>query len=133
MKIIKCKKCGSTHMTLKYVQEEEQKAGFFDYFMFWILGIFTLGLYFVFYHFAEKKRRDLGFEYYVCEDCHCKIGTRYAVIEENEEPKEELDEEEKKEILEIGKNPVNLETWKEDRAKKVHEKLEKRKNMQKDE
>ena len=135
MKTLKCPKCGSVRLTLKYVLEEK-KTSFFNILFFWVLGIATLGLYFLFYLFAEKRRAELGSQYYECTDCHFKAGAhRFQYLDDNfeEAPKEELSEEEKEEIREIGKNPVNMETWRDDRAKALHKKLEKRENMQNDE
>ena len=134
MHTMKCPKCGSVRMTLKYVREDK-KPNIFDTIFFWVLGIITLGLYFLFYAFSERKKAELGTEYYECQDCHFKANaSRFRFENQFDEVKsEELSEEDKKAIREIGRHPVNMDTWKEDRAKAVHEKLEKRENMQDDE
>ena len=134
MQTIKCPKCGSVRMTLKYAGEEK-RPGVFDTILFWFLGIVTFGLYFLFYAFAERKRTELGTEYYECMDCHLKTNASKFHFAQNfvEQGREELSEEDKKAIREIGKHPINMDTWKDDRKKAVHEKLEKRENMQDDE
>ena len=134
MKTLKCPKCGSVRLTLKFIREEK-RAGIFDYVLFWFFGIITLGVYFVVYAFAEKKRAELGTEYFECEDCHFKAGAHkfHCYNDFDDVKKEELTDEEKEEIREIGKHPTNMKTWKNDRVKALHKKLEKRKNMQDDE
>ena len=63
-----------------------------------------------------------------CENCGYKVGAGKVDLTELhiEEKKEELDEEEKKAIREVGQNPiVDMQSWKEDRQKAVVERREK--------
>ncbi len=128
MKIFKCTKCGSTRMILKHNVEEEKRKSVFDIVFMIVASIFTLGLFLVFYATAEKKRATMGTDFFECENCGYKVGAGKIDLTELqiEEKKEELDEEEKKAIREVGKNPiVDMQTWKEDRQKAVVERREK--------
>ena len=49
-----------------------------------------------------------------------------------QEQKEDLDEEERNEIKEIGKNPIDMSTWKEERIKAVEKKREKQGKSEKE-
>lgn len=108
--------------------EEEKGKSAFDIVFMIVASIFTLGLYLVFYATAEKKRASLGTDFFECENCGYKVGAGKVDLTELkiEEKKEELDEEEKKAIREIGENPiVDMQSWKEDRQKAVVERREK--------
>lgn len=132
MKIMKCTKCGSTRLILKHVHEEEKRPTAVDTIVFIMLGIFTLGLYFLFNHFAESKRAELGTDYYECEDCNFKINAKQIdMIDVPDKKEEELDEEDKKAIIEIGKNPIDMSTWKQEREKAVLERREKKEEEEK--
>ena len=124
MQTLKCKKCGSSKMILKQVQEENNTGGIFDTILFFFLGLVTFGLYFIFYAFAEKKKTELGTAYYECENCHFKMNAKKVSREEVTPKKEEVDEKELEEIREIGKKPVDMSTWKEERQKAVQKKRE---------
>lgn len=128
MKIFKCTKCGSTRMILKRSMEEEKRKSGFDIVFMIVASIFTLGLYILFYAMAEKKRATMGTDFFECENCGYKVGAGKVDLTELhiEEKKEELDEEEKKAIREVGQNPiVDMQSWKEDRQKAVVERREK--------
>ena len=128
MKIFKCTKCGSTRMILKHSMEEEKRKSGFDIVFMIVASIFTLGLYMLFYAMAEKKRSTMGTDFFECENCGYKVGAGKVDLTELhiEEKKEELDEEEKKAIREVGQNPiVDMQSWKEDRQKAVVERREK--------
>jgi len=128
MKIFKCTKCGSTRMILKHSMEEEKRKSGFDIVFMIVASIFTLGLYMLFYAMAEKKRATMGTDFFECENCGYKVGAGKVDLTELqiEEKKEELDEEEKKAIREVGQNPiVDMQSWKEDRQKAVVERREK--------
>ena len=128
MKIFKCTKCGSTRMILKHSMEEEPRKSGFDIVFMIVASIFTLGLYMLFYAFAEKKKAAMGTDYFECENCGYKVGAGKVDLTELhiEEKKEVLDEEEQKAIREVGQNPiVDIKTWKEDRQKAVAERREK--------
>ena len=128
MKIFKCTKCGSTKMILKHDMEEEKGKSAFDIVFMIVASIFTLGLYLLFYATAEKKRASLGTDFFECENCGYKVGAGKVDLTDLkiEEKKEELDEEEKKAIREVGENPiVDMQSWKEDRQKAVVERREK--------
>ena len=115
-------------MILKHDMEEEKGKSAFDIVFMIVASIFTLGLYLVFYATAEKKRASLGTDFFECENCGYKVGAGKVDLTELkiEEKKEELDEEEKKAIREIGENPiVDMQSWKEDRQKAVVERREK--------
>ena len=109
------------------MEEEKRKSGFDIVFMI-VASIFTLGLYMLFYAMAEKKRSTMGTDFFECENCGYKVGAGKVDLTELhiEEKKEELDEEEKKAIREVGQNPiVDMQSWKEDRQKAVVERREK--------
>ena len=109
------------------MEEEKRKSGFDIVFMI-VASIFTLGLYILFYAMAEKKRATMGTDFFECENCGYKVGAGKVDLTELhiEEKKEELDEEEKKAIREVGQNPiVDMQSWKEDRQKAVVERREK--------
>ncbi len=127
MKIFKCTKCGSTKLLLKHAMEDEKQPTAVDKIIFAVMGICTLGLFFVFNHFAEAKKQELGTDYYECENCHFKINAKqvdYVVVPEVK--KEELDEEEKEAIREIGRKPVDMSTWKQEREEAVAKRREKK-------
>lgn len=132
MQTQKCKKCGSTNLTLKHLDPEQKGGGIFETILFWFCGIITLGLYFLFYAFAEKKKAELGTEYFECEACHFKMNAKKLANEDVDEPKKETEsEEDLKEIREIGSHPIDMTTWREDRKKVVLEKREKMKKSSK--
>lgn len=108
--------------------EEEKGKSAFDIVFMIVASIFTLGLYLLFYATAEKKRASLGTDFFECENCGYKVGAGKVDLTDLkiEEKKEELDEEEKKAIREVGENPiVDMQSWKEDRQKAVVERREK--------
>ena len=115
-------------MILKHDMEEEKGKSAFDIVFMIVASIFTLGLYLLFYATAEKKRASLGTDFFECENCGYKVGAGKVDLTDLkiEEKKEELDEEEKKAIREVGENPiVDMQSWKEDRQKAVVERREK--------
>ena len=127
MKILKCTKCGSSKLVLKHVNDEERQPTALDTVFFISLGVVTFGLYFLFHHFSEVKKADLGTSYYECENCHFKLNAKqveYEIIPEKK--KEEIDEEEKEEIREIGRKPVDMTTWKKEREDAVIKRREKK-------
>lgn len=127
MKIFKCTKCGSTKLLLKHATEEVKQPTAVDKIVFAVIGICTLGLFFVFHHFAEVKKQDLGTDYYECENCHFKINAKQADFDIMPEVKEEeLDEEDKEAIREIGRKPVDMATWKKEREEAVAKRREKK-------
>ena len=129
MNIVKCKKCGSTKLVLKHV-DNETRPSVWDSVLFWSLGVITLGLYFIFWAFAERKTRELGTEYYECQNCNHKMKFEKETVEEPKK-KEEVDEKELEEIREIGKNPVNIETWRSEREEAVQKRRKEMQNKEK--
>ena len=116
-------------MLLKHVQEEEQKNNIFDTILFWFLGIMTVGLYFVFWWKAEKKKFELGTEYYECEVCGFTMSAQQITNEDLPKVEvEKLDKEEQKELRKIAERPVDMNTWRKEREKAV---LRKRKKAEK--
>lgn len=132
MRILKCDKCGSSNITLKHTQEEEQNKTF-EKVLRIFLTIFTLGLYLVFYLHGEKKQVSLGTSYYECENCHYKMNANDVQYYIEETPKEEIDEEEIKAIKKVGENPIeDINKWKKEREavvrkrRKIEEKKRKK-------
>lgn len=132
MRILKCDKCGSSNITLKHTQEEEQNKTF-EKVLRIFLTIFTLGLYLVFYLHGEKKQVSLGTSYYECENCHYKMNANDVQYHIEETPKEEIDEEEIKAIKKVGENPIeDINKWKKEREavvrkrRKIEEKKRKK-------
>lgn len=129
MRILKCDKCGSSNITLKHTQEEEQNKTF-EKVLRVFLTIFTLGLYLVFYLHDEKKQTTLGTSYYECENCHYKMNANDVQYHIEETPKQEIDEEEIKAIKKVGENPIeDINKWKKEREAVVRKrrKLEEKK------
>ena len=120
MKMIKCSKCGSNKMILKRNLDDGCGHNTLDSIIFWVVGFCTLGLYFIFKFTAEKRRAELGLDYYECEVCHYRIrASKVDTVEEKKEKREDFDEEDLKAIKEIGKKPVDMATWKDERQKAV--------------
>jgi len=125
--MIKCAKCGSSKMILKRNFDDGCGHNVLDSIIFWVVGIFTLGLYFIFKFSAEKRRAELGLDYYECEVCHYRVRASYIEpTEEKKEKREDFDEEDLKAIKEIGKKPVDIATWKDERYQAVIKRREKK-------
>ena len=112
----------------KYDIENEYKGGVLDTILYIFFGVITFGLYFIFLHFAEKKRAKIEKEYYECQDCGLRMNKSIFKHEIQEEIKEERNEEEVREIREIGLKETDMSTWKQEREEAVKKKRENSEN-----